>query len=61
MLNKKQIQELPREQIYQRYKEKKRTCRTIAQEVEMSTTDPEMILIIERLKSEIYIIEVRKK
>ena len=44
-----QIEEMTHEEVYQRYKEKKRTCKTIAQEVEMITSDPEMIMLRERL------------
>ena len=47
----KSIDEMTREEVYQRYKEKKRQCRTVAQEVEMITSDSEMIMLRERLLS----------
>ena len=47
----KSINEMTREEVYQRYKEKKRQCRTVAQEVEMITSDSEMIALRERLLS----------
>lgn len=50
-LNREQIENMSREEVYQRYKEKKRQCKTIAKEVEMITSDPEMILLRERLMS----------
>ncbi len=51
-LNKeKQIEGMTREEVYQRYTEKKRQCKTIAQEVDMITNDPEMIMLRERLMS----------
>lgn len=49
MYKEKQIEEMTHEEVYQRYKEKKKQCRTVAQEVEMITSDPEMILLRERL------------
>ena len=45
----KHIEEMTHEEVYQRYKEKKKQCRTIAQEVEMITSDHEMILLREML------------
>lgn len=48
-LNAEQIANMTREEVYKRYKEKKRMCRTIAQEVEMITSDPEMLMLRERL------------
>ena len=45
----KKIEEMAHEEVYQRYKEKKRQCKTIAQEVKMITSDPEMIMLRERL------------
>lgn len=42
---------LTREEAYKRYKEKKKSCKTVAQEVEMLTTDPEMIMLTDILKS----------
>lgn len=51
MSREKQIEEMTHEEVYQRYKEKKRQCKTIAQEVEMITSDPEMIMLRERLMS----------
>ena len=45
----KQIEEMTHEEVYQRYKEKKKQCRTVAQEVEMITSDHEMILLREML------------
>lgn len=51
-LIKAQIEMMTHEEVYQRYKEKKRKCKTIAQEVELVTSDPEMIMLIERLKSD---------
>ena len=48
--NEKQaIEEMAHEEVYQRYKEKKRQCKTIAQEVKLITNDPEMIMLRERL------------
>ena len=47
----KQIEEMTHEEVYQRYKDKKRQCKTIAEEVEMITSDPEMIMLRERLMS----------
>lgn len=52
MDEKKQIEEMTHEEVYQRYKEKKRQCKTIAQEVECITSDPEMIMLRERLISD---------
>ena len=49
MSKEKQIEEMAHEEVYQRYKEKKRQCKTIAQEVELITSDPEMIILRERL------------
>ena len=46
----KQIEEMTHEEVYQRYKEKKRKCKNIAQEVKLVSSDPEMIMLIERLK-----------
>ena len=48
-LNREQISKMSREEVYERYKEKKRQCKTIAQEVEMITSDPEMLMLRERL------------
>ena len=45
----KQIEEMTHEEVYRRYKEKKKQCRTVAQGVEMITSDQEMILLRERL------------
>lgn len=45
----KLIEEMTHEQVYERYKEKKRMCKTIAKEVELITSDPEMIMLRERL------------
>lgn len=45
----KPIEEMTHEEVYQRYKEKKRDCKTVAQEVELITSDPEMIMLRERL------------
>lgn len=45
----KQIEEMTHEEVYKRYKEKKKQCRTVAQEVEMITSDHEMILLREML------------
>lgn len=49
MSKEKQIEEMAHEEVYQRYKEKKRQCKTIAQEVKLITCDPEMIMLRERL------------
>ena len=49
MTKETQIEEMPRQQVYELYRQKKRNCRTVAQEVECITSDPEMILIRERL------------
>lgn len=49
MITNKQIEELTHDEVYERYKEKKRACRTIAQEVELITSDPEMVMLRERL------------
>lgn len=49
MITKEQIEEMPREEVYELYKEKKRQCKTVAQEVAMITSDPEMLMIRERL------------
>lgn len=46
---KKQIEEMTHEEVYARYKEKKRNCKTIAQEVALITSDPEMIMLREKL------------
>ena len=48
----KQIEEITHEEVYERYKEKKRMCKTIAQEVKMITSDTEMIMLRERLMSD---------
>ena len=48
-MKEKQIEEMSREEVYERYKEKKRMCKTIAQEVEIITSDPEMLMLRERL------------
>ena len=48
-LNAEQIANMTREEAYERHKEKKRMCKTIAQEVEMITNDPEMLMLRERL------------
>lgn len=48
-LNAEQIAKMTRDEVYKRYKEKKRICKTIAEEVEMITSDPEMIMLRERL------------
>ena len=48
-LNAEQIANMTREEVYKRYKEKKRMCRAVAQEVEMLTSDPEMLMLRERL------------
>lgn len=45
----KLIDEMTHEEVYNRYREKKKACKTIAQEVEMITSDPEMIMLRERL------------
>jgi hypothetical protein len=49
MMNKAQIENLTHEQAYELYKDKKRQCKTIAQEVELITSDPEMIMLREKL------------
>lgn len=49
MNDKKQIEEMTHEEAYQRYKEKKMKCKTIAQEVKLVSSDPEMIMLRERL------------
>ena len=49
MSKEKQIEEMAHEEVYERYKEKKRMCKTIAQEVELITNDSEMIMLRERL------------
>ena len=48
-LNAERIALMSREEVYERYKEKKRMCKTVAQEVEMITSDPEMLMLRERL------------
>lgn len=53
MISNKQIEEMTHEEVYERYKEKKRACRTIAQEVELITNDPEMIALRNRLMSDL--------
>ena len=50
MSKEQQIEKMTHEEVYQRYKEKKRQCKTIANEVELIANDPEMIMLIERLK-----------
>lgn len=52
MISNKQIEWMTHEQVYQRYKEKKRKCKTVAQEIELITSDPEMIMLIERLRKD---------
>lgn len=54
MTQEKQIEEMTHEEVYERYKEKKRHCKTVAQEVELITSDPEMIMLRERLMSDNY-------
>ena len=49
MSKEKQIEEMAHEEVYARYKEKKRSCKTIAQEVNLITSDSEMIMLRERL------------
>lgn len=49
MSREKQIEEMAHEQVYARYKEKKRACKTIAEEVELITSDPEMVILRERI------------
>jgi hypothetical protein len=49
MTENEQIEEMTHEEVYARYKEKKRGCKTIAQEVKLITSDPEMIMLRERL------------
>lgn len=49
MISNKQIDGMTHEQVYQLYKEKKRKCKTVAQEVELITSDPEMIMLRDRL------------
>jgi hypothetical protein len=51
-LSKEQIDKMTHEQVYELYKEKKRKCKTIAQEVELITSDPEMIMLRERLMND---------
>lgn len=48
-LEQKQVEEMTHEQAYQLYKEKKRKCKTVAEEVNLITSDPEMIMLRERL------------
>lgn len=48
----KHIEEMTHEEVYQRYREKKMQCKTIAQEVELITSDTEMIMLIERLRKD---------
>lgn len=45
----KKIEEMTHEEVYELYKEKKRKCKTVAQEVELITSDSEMIMLRERL------------
>lgn len=49
MSKEKQIEEMTHEEVYERYREKKRGCKTVAEEVELITSDPEMIILRERL------------
>ena len=49
MSKEKQIEQMTHEEVYQLYKEKKRACKTIAEEVELITNEPEMIMLRERL------------
>ena len=49
MTENEQIQEMTHEAVYNRYKEKKRKCKTIAEEVQLITSDSEMIMLRERL------------
>lgn len=48
-MTKEQVEKMTHEQVYERYKELKRKCKTIAQEVKLITSDPEMIMLRERL------------
>ena len=54
MLNEKQISNMTHEEVYSLYKDKKRRCKTIAEEVKVITNDPEMIMLRERLMSDNY-------
>ena len=49
MSKEKQIEEMTHEEVYERYREKKRGCKTVEEEVELITSDPEMIMLRERL------------
>ena len=48
-MTKEQISKMTHEEAYALYKEKKRKCKTVAQEVELITSDPEMIMLREKL------------
>lgn len=48
-ITQEQLNEMSREEVYELYKEKKKMCKTIAQEVKMITSDSEMLMIRERL------------
>jgi hypothetical protein len=52
MLNEEQISNMTHEEVYSLYKEKKRRCKTIAEEVNLITNDLEMIMLRERLMSD---------
>ena len=52
MLNENQISNMTHEEVYSLYKDKKRRCKTIAEEVKVITNDPEMIMLRERLMSD---------
>ena len=48
-LTKEDITKMSREEVYELYKKKKKMCKTIAQEVNLITSDPEMLMLRERL------------
>lgn len=53
MITKQQIEQMTHEEVHQRCKEKQRQCKTVAQYVEMITSDTEMLLLIDRIASDL--------
>lgn len=50
MVTKEELSNMSKEEVYRLFKEKKRQCKTIAQEIEMIYSDSEYQMIKERLE-----------
>lgn len=50
MISKEELSKMSKEEVYKLFKEKKKQCKTIAQEVNMINNDSEYQIIKERLE-----------